>query len=156
MADAAVQSRQSARAWLFNSPACISPSASPRTYCAFTTSPCWKSVFAAFEATFGANGLTPFFGRPLPALFRATGLREILVKIHHRLHGQRDYHRSLLLPLVTSARGHIVEHGLFTEAELFELEQALRLHLDDPETLVSSQLLFQVWGRRPEPNSCDS
>jgi hypothetical protein len=64
------------------------------------------------------------------------------------MHGRGDYHRPHLLQLVASARGHILEHSLLTEAELIELDQDLRIHLDNPETLVSSQLLFQVWGQR--------
>jgi hypothetical protein len=47
-------------------------------------------------------------------------------------------------------RPQVLEMGLGTAAELDELDAAARAHLDDPDTLVMSGLLFLTWGRRPQ------
>jgi hypothetical protein len=36
------------------------------------------------------------------------------------------------------------------DGELNDLLATLRTHLDDPETLVVSNLSVQAWGRKPE------
>ena len=46
-------------------------------------------------------------------------------------------------------RDRIVGQGLISEAEFNELVAALKLHLDDPATLVLSMLNIQAWGRKP-------
>ena len=46
--------------------------------------------------------------------------------------------------------------GLATAAELDELDAAARAHLDDPDTVVMSGLLFLTWGRKPDHAPGDS
>ena len=57
--------------------------------------------------------------------------------------------RTIFPDLVRSLRATIVELGLMGEAELDELDRAVRAHLDDPDVLVLPHLYFLVWGRRP-------
>jgi SAM-dependent methyltransferase len=111
--------------------------------------PAWSRLFEVFEAVFRANGLTPFFGRRLPGLLRAAGLHDVQVHLHARVDEPGDYRRTHLLSLMASVRERAVALGLLPEGELDELLTALRAHLDDPNTLVSRQLLVQAWGRRP-------
>jgi hypothetical protein len=48
-------------------------------------------------------------------------------------------------------RDRMLAHGLVAEAELSELMEDLKRHLNDPGTLVVSHLFFQVCGRKPRP-----
>ncbi len=48
-----------------------------------------------------------------------------------------------------SMRPQVLEMGLATAAELDELDNAARAHLDDPDTVVIYGLLFLTWGRKP-------
>ena len=57
--------------------------------------------------------------------------------------------RMLVLEFVENARQRILDKDLIGEVELNELTAALRLHLEDPETLVVSSLFIQAWGRIP-------
>jgi hypothetical protein len=43
----------------------------------------------------------------------------------------------------------IVKQGIASEAELDELDHAVREHLADPDTLVVPFMYFMVWGRKP-------
>jgi hypothetical protein len=47
-------------------------------------------------------------------------------------------------------RPQVVQMGLASEAELEELDAAARPHLEDPQTVVMSGLLFLTWGRKPD------
>jgi hypothetical protein len=58
----------------------------------------------------------------------------------------RHSRRTIRLDLV---RPIIVKHGIAGEAELDELDQAVREHLADPDTLVMPFMYFMVWGRKP-------
>jgi hypothetical protein len=46
-------------------------------------------------------------------------------------------------------RPMVLEMGVATEAELDELDAALRPHLTHPDTITMSGLLFLTWGRKP-------
>ena len=48
-----------------------------------------------------------------------------------------------------SAHQVIVKQGIASEAELDELDHAVREHLADPDTLVVPFMYFMVWGRKP-------
>ena len=46
-------------------------------------------------------------------------------------------------------RPKIVASGIATERELDEVDQAVREHLSNPDTLMLPHLLFLAWGRKP-------
>jgi hypothetical protein len=43
-----------------------------------------------------------------------------------------------------------LEQALAEPEELDRLKADLRLHLEDPDTFVISNLFIQAWGRKPE------
>ena len=57
--------------------------------------------------------------------------------------------RTVRLDLVRAMRPMVIEMGVATEAELDELDAALRPHVTDPDTILMSGLLFLTWGRKP-------
>ena len=58
-----------------------------------------------------------------------------------------------MLPLefVQNLRDRLLGANLIAEADLDELKEILRRHLEDPETEVFSVVFVQAWGRRPGP-----
>jgi hypothetical protein len=65
------------------------------------------------------------------------------------LHPAGHSRRTIRLDLVRGMRPAIVQHGIAGEAELDDLDRALREHLADPGTLVMPFLYVMVWGRKP-------
>lgn len=112
--------------------------------------PAWVRLFAAFQEIFHANGLDPYFGRRLPGLLQAAGLVGVEVEAHTRVDRPGEYRRTHLLALIESLRDKVIARGLLTEQELIEHSESLRRHLEDPQTIVTRQLLFQAWGRKPD------
>ena len=57
--------------------------------------------------------------------------------------------RTVRADLVRSMRPKILAAGIASERELDEVDQAVRQHLSDPDTLMLPHLLFLAWGRKP-------
>jgi ubiquinone/menaquinone biosynthesis C-methylase UbiE len=111
--------------------------------------PAWEALLSAFLIVWRSNGLDPLIGHRIPALLRGAGLVHVEVEVHSRADAPGTYNRNHLLALVRAVRDDVIKRGLFKESELEGLTTALQRHLDDPNTLVTRPLLFQVWGRRP-------
>ena len=83
-------------------------------------------------------------------MLRELGLLDIgvnpLVHVYPHGHGRR----MLLLDFMENARDRILERQLIGKAELDELAVAVRLHFENPHTLVVSSLYLQTWGRVPD------
>jgi hypothetical protein len=94
------------------------------------------------------NGIDPFIGRRLPRLLRDAGLEGVrvnpLVHVYPPGHGRRQ----ILLDFAENLSERLIAEGLIREQALAELKTALRLHIDNPGTLVVSHLFFQAWGRK--------
>jgi len=60
-----------------------------------------------------------------------------------------DPRRTLLLQFAENLRNRILAQGLISEAEFKETVAAVKVHLDDPVTLVLSLLFIQAWGKKP-------
>jgi hypothetical protein len=95
------------------------------------------------------NGIDPFIGRKLPRLLREIGIEDVrvnpLIHVFPPGHGRRR----ILLDFVENLSERILAQKLIGERELTDLKRAVRRHLDDPGTLVVSNLFFQSWGRKP-------
>ena len=95
------------------------------------------------------NGIDQFIGRKLPRLLREAGLEDVrvnpLIHVFPPGHGRR----SILLDFAENLSERILAQKLTGERELTDLKRAVRRHLDDPGTLVVSNLFFQSWGRKP-------
>jgi hypothetical protein len=87
-----------------------------------------------------------FIGRRLPALLRAAGLVDVGVEVHIRVDPPGAYRRKQLIALIALVRDDVVARGLLSERELTGLLESLEHHLDDPQTVVPRELLFQAWG----------
>jgi len=95
------------------------------------------------------NGIDRGIAPRVPRLLREAGVTDL--RIHPITHVYPPGHdrRMLLLDFVENARAGLVEQKLVGTLELEQLTRSLRSHLEDPNTLVTSSLFLQVWGRKP-------
>jgi ubiquinone/menaquinone biosynthesis C-methylase UbiE len=108
----------------------------------------WTTLIDLFVTYSEKNGIDPFIGRRLPRLLRDAGLEDVhvnpLIHVYPPGHGRRH----ILLDFVENLSPRLAADGLIREQALAELKTALRLHIDDPGTMVVSHLFFQAWGRK--------
>ena len=113
--------------------------------------PAFDRLRDIFTVAFRRNGADPWIGRRVPELFRRAGLRQVQVEARAQMYPPGNSRRTVRLDLVRAMRPQVLEMGLATAAELDELDAAARAHLDDPDTVWMSGLLFLTWGRKPDP-----
>ena len=110
--------------------------------------PAWDRLKAALQAGFACVGADTRLAKRLYRLFRQAGLED--VRYRPFLVGvtsgepMADY-----LPATTeSVRSTLIERGIITEADLDAAVAACRRHLAEPDTVSTSFLTAQVWGRK--------
>jgi ubiquinone/menaquinone biosynthesis C-methylase UbiE len=103
-----------------------------------------------FTVAFRRDGADPWIGRRVPELFRRAGLEDVEVEARVQMYPPGNSWRTVRLDLVRAMRPQVVQMGLATAAELDELDAAASPHLEDPQTVVMSGLLFLTWGRKPD------
>jgi SAM-dependent methyltransferase len=111
--------------------------------------PAWLQLLTTYQRVYQARGLDGYLGRRLPGLLRAAGLVEVQVKVHAQVSHAGEIGQMLFLEIVEGLRDLIIADRLHTPDDLTALVEALREHLNTPETFVVQPLLFQVWGRKP-------
>ena len=111
--------------------------------------PAWDRLCEIFRTAFSRNGADPFIGRRMLALYREAGLAGVDAECLAPVHPAGNSRRTIRLDLVRSMRPVIVEQGIAEEAELDELDHAVREHLADPDTLVMPFMYVMAWGRKP-------
>jgi SAM-dependent methyltransferase len=95
------------------------------------------------------NGIDLFVGRRLPRLLRDAGLEDVQVRPIVHVDEPGHPRRSLLPDFVDNLRERLIANGLITPDELARLQDEVRRHVEDRDTLVISHLYIQAWGRRP-------
>jgi SAM-dependent methyltransferase len=112
-------------------------------------SPAWDTLFDLFVRFTRANGIDLYIGRKVPRLLRAAGLVDVRTRAITHVHPPGDGRRHLLVGFAENLRARIVADGLIDEAGYADLQEALRQHIENPETLVVHGVYFQAWGRKP-------
>ena len=110
--------------------------------------PAWERLLSA-TLTIWREGGDPCIGRRLPGLLRGAGLTDVGFNVHVPVWRPGDLYQMLLLHFVELFREKLIARRLLTEAELIDLVQEVRSHLDDPGTIVLHWLFCQAWGRKP-------
>ena len=111
--------------------------------------PAFDRLCEIFTVAFRRNGADPWIGRRVPELFRQAGLEDIQVEARVQMYPPGNSRRTTRPDLVRAMRPQVLEMGLASAAELDELDTAARAHIEDPDTVVISGLLFLTWGRKP-------
>src|SRR5271165_1600353 len=112
--------------------------------------PAWDRLTQIFLSAQQVDGADTFIGRRLPELFRQAGLVDIGVEAKADIYPAGNSRRTIRADLVRSMRPKILAAGIASERELDEVDQAVREHLRDPDTLMLPHLLFLAWGRKPD------
>ena len=95
------------------------------------------------------DGIDRAIGSKVPRMMREAGLVDIRVQPWVHAYPVGHGRRMLLLDFVENARVRLLDQQLIDEADLTELTDLLRRHLEDPGTLVLSSVFVQAWGRTP-------
>lgn len=113
--------------------------------------PAWDRLKQALQAAFVAVGGDTRLARRLYGLLRRAGLEDVQYRpfLVGVTSGQpmTDY----LPATVESVRGTLLGKGLIDAAELERALRECRAHLAQPETIFTTYLTAQVWGRKPSP-----
>jgi SAM-dependent methyltransferase len=105
-----------------------------------------RGVFVDYS---NANGMDPFIGRRVPRMLRAAGLVDTEVNPIVYVYPMGHPRRTFMLHFAENLRDRILAQGLISEADFNESIATLKRHLEDPATLVLSNLFIQTWGRKP-------
>jgi ubiquinone/menaquinone biosynthesis C-methylase UbiE len=108
----------------------------------------WTELSDLVKRYADTNGIDLFVGRRLPRLLREAGLGDVEARPIIHLDDPGHPRRSILPEFVDDLRERLLEQGLIARDELDSLHTAVRRHLEDPDTVVLSQLFVQAWGRK--------
>ncbi len=113
--------------------------------------PAWDRLKTALEGAFASVGADIRLARRLFGLARGVGLAD--VQYRPFLVGVRscDAMTDYLPSTVESLRNTIVDRGLMEASELDLALASCRAHLANPDTVFTSYVVAQVWGRTPDP-----
>lgn len=109
----------------------------------------WTRLMDLLRQYAESNGIDLFVGRRLPKLLRDAGLVDIQSRPIVHIDPPGHPRRSILPNFVENLKERLIAHRLIQRDELEHLQSVVRRHLDDPETLVLSDLFVQAWGRKP-------
>jgi SAM-dependent methyltransferase len=111
--------------------------------------PAWGELRDVLLALWHSRGLDPCIGRRLPAMLRATGLREVQATALAGIDGAGHPYRRLILTFAERFRERILATAMTSAACLDELVGSVDRHLADPDTVVVRAMTVQAWGRVP-------
>jgi SAM-dependent methyltransferase len=109
----------------------------------------WTRLMDLLERYADSNGIDLFVGRRLPRLLRDAGVVDVQSRPIVHIDPPGHPRRSILPDFVDNLRERLLGDALVARDELDDLQAAVRRHLDDPHTLVISDLFVQAWGRMP-------
>jgi SAM-dependent methyltransferase len=110
----------------------------------------WERLKEVILAAFRAGGGDFNAGRRTCGMLRRLGLEDVQLRAAVvALQGRHPYKR-VPVQFATSLRKRILEAGLLKEAELDELVRDCVRVAADPETVMTSFVVTQAWGRKPD------
>jgi hypothetical protein len=110
--------------------------------------PAWDRLKRAVQAVFEKTGGDTRIGQRLYRLLRRAGLEEVRYRPFLVGVTSGEPMTDFLPATAESLRSSLLDRGVIAEAELDEALRACRSHLADPETVFTSFLMVQAWGRR--------
>jgi ubiquinone/menaquinone biosynthesis C-methylase UbiE len=114
--------------------------------------PAWARLKTALQAAFASVGADTRLAQRLYRLFRAAGLEDVRYRPFLVGITSGEPMADFLPATVESIRATLIGKGIIAEADLDAALAACRGHLADPDTVSTSFLTAQVWGRkRPGP-----
>jgi ubiquinone/menaquinone biosynthesis C-methylase UbiE len=108
----------------------------------------WERMSQLFAQSYARDRADDAVGRRLSELFRNAGLVDIGTEAHMTVYPPGHSRRTVRPDLFRTLRSKIVARGMADDAELAEIDRAVRTHLADPHTLIA-HTSFTAWGRKP-------
>ena len=109
----------------------------------------WDRLYEMFVAHAELHGVDLFVGRRLARLLREHGLLDVEANAISRIYPIGHARRMLAVDFIANLRDRFIDEGLVEVDELDALTAALLQHLEDPNTMVISNLFIQAWGHNP-------
>ena len=111
--------------------------------------PAWQRLKNLLWDIFGAVGGDVQLAQRLYSLLRRRGLADVQYRPFLVGVTSRDAMADFLPQTIESLRGALLSKALVAEAELDAALAACRRHLADPDTVSTTYLVAQAWGRKP-------
>lgn len=111
--------------------------------------PSWDRLRKALEDVFTAINCDLNLAQRLYGLLHREGLEDIQYRPFLVGFTSRDAMADYLPQTIESLKKALLEHQLISEREMEEALAACRNHLAQPDTISSSALVTQAWGRKP-------
>jgi hypothetical protein len=118
--------------------------------------PAFDRLRDIFTVAFSRNGADPWIGRRVAELFRRAGLEDAGVEARVQMYPHDNSRRTIRPDLSAACARRCWRWAWPRPPELDEPGAAARAHLDNPDTVVMSGLLFLTWGRKPDHPPGDS
>jgi ubiquinone/menaquinone biosynthesis C-methylase UbiE len=112
--------------------------------------PAWDRLSEILRAAYLSDGADLSIGRKLSHLLRQAGLVDVGTEARVDVSPAGHPRRTLLADLVANMTAKIIERGVADADELEKLDQQVRQHLAEPDTMAVPCLYFLAWGRKPD------
>jgi ubiquinone/menaquinone biosynthesis C-methylase UbiE len=119
------------------------------THNCYPAHPAWDRLKRALQGAFESAGGDTRIGQRLYRLLRRAGLEEVRYRPFLVGVTSGEPMTDYLPATVESIRGTVLGKALIGEAELDEALAACRRHLADADTVFTTFLVVQAWGRKP-------
>ena len=119
-------------------------------YVCYPPQPAWERLKQLTVAAFARGGGDYSAGRRTYGLFRRAGLENVRVRAACLALPTGHPYRLWPIESALAFRPRFLEWGLITASELDHLLQECERIARDPETFLTSFVVMQVWGRKPE------
>jgi ubiquinone/menaquinone biosynthesis C-methylase UbiE len=115
----------------------------------FPAHPSWRTLIDAIVKTFARGGGDFNAGQRTYQMLRKAGLQDVHVRAV--IVALQDRHPYMRAPIqfATSLRQRILDGNILSEADLDRIVADCERIANDPETMVLSYAVTQVWGRKP-------
>jgi SAM-dependent methyltransferase len=110
--------------------------------------PAWDRLKAALQAGFACVGADTRLAKRLYRLFRKAGLEDVRYRPFLVGVTSGEPMADFLPSTIESIRPTLIAKGIIPEADLDAALAGCRRHLADPDTVFTSFLTAQVWGRK--------
>ena len=119
-------------------------------YVCYPPQPAWERLKQLTVAAFARGGGDYSAGRRTYGLFRRAGLENVRVRAACLALPTGHPYRLWPVESALAFRPRFLEWGFITASELDHLLQECERIARDPETFLTSFVVMQVWGRKPE------
>jgi len=119
------------------------------TLACYPPHPAWDRLKDAIIGVFARTGGDPYAGRRLFGMLRRAGLEDVRFRPFLVGFTSQDWMARFLPNTAASMREAILGAGLMSPSELDEAITACERHLADLDTISTSYLVYQAWGRKP-------